>query len=111
MPRTPFKKEDRYVWEDHHACYVCHKNTATDLHHIISSSDLFHVPGKFNGSILNSAPLCNYPCHVGNDAMLAKRVTEFLNRTKNWIDSTDYELTDRDRKFLQVYNDLYNDHS
>lgn len=105
--RKSFAKEDRYVWEGWWRCFLCGKNTWSDLHHIIPQNDHNFQPGSFNGSIYNSAPLCRYPCHIGNDATLEGKQTEFLNRTKNYIDNTDYERKDKDETFLEVYSELY----
>jgi len=109
MRRKPFKNEDRYVWEGWWECYLCGQNTWNALHHIISTSDQIYIPGDHNGSILNSAPLCNYPCHIGNESTLAKLIPDFLNRTKQYIENSDYELKPLDTAFLQTYPQHYLD--
>jgi len=105
--RFSFKKDDRYVWQWHYECFECEKNSADALHHIIASSNLNYVPGSHNGSIFNSAPLCNHTCHLGREAQLAKKIPEFLVRTLMWIESTDYERKQRDYDFIETYQDLY----
>lgn len=109
--KNRFDKQDRYVWEDHHACYECGQNGADCLHHIFGNSDIEQVPGKHNSSIYNSAPLHNQKCHIGRETSLGKKRKEFLNRTKAYIDNADYQRKERDEKFLEVYSDYYVDNT
>lgn len=102
-----FDKEDRYVWEDHHACFECSENGADCLHHIFGNSDIEQVPGDHNSSIYNSIPLHNQRCHIGREAQLGKKRKQLLRRAKRWIDSTDYVRKPKDEKFLEVYSKYY----
>lgn len=102
-----FSKETRWEWEDWHQCMVCGENRWDALHHIMSPSSIRFVEGKHNTSILNSSPIHNFKCHIGNEGWLRKNEGYLLKRTLSALERMGYELSDKDEKFLNIYKSLY----
>ena len=104
-----FSQETRLEWLYWYSCNVCHRNQYTALHHIISPSVGWYVRGNHNTSVLNSCPIHNLKCHIGNEAYLCKRETIelLLSRTLNALIELGYTLNEKDREFLKIYKDLY----
>ncbi len=88
---------------------VCGKNRIDALHHIVSPSSHFYVKGEHNKSALNSCPIHNHGCHVGNEAFLYRDSTirTLLKKTIDALEFEGYVFTETDREFLEVYSDLY----
>jgi hypothetical protein len=88
---------------------VCGKNSWDALHHIITPTDFdFYISGTHNRSMLNSSPICNYPCHIGRDGWLKKQVPTLLAKTKHaLLEWQDYELKENDEIFIDKYSHLY----
>lgn len=107
--KNRFSQEVRHVWLYWYDCMICSKNGIEVLHHIVSPSSRFHIAGKHNESVLNSCPLHNFKCHVGNEAHLYAddTIKHLLNKTYMALIHLDYELNELDREFLRVYADLF----
>lgn len=105
-----FAEQDRAEWVYHYSCHLCERNRWDVLHHIISPSVRWYVPGDHNKSVLNSAPLHNYPCHIGNEAELGREETiqRFLRQTFSVMtEDNDRRLTHVDKMFVRTYAALY----
>jgi len=80
------------------------KNNADCLHHVF---------GRISNSPFNAAPLNNKSDHMpeGRKSMLSlsslKIRKQFLNKTKKYLESIDYQPTKNDLKFLQKYKSFY----
>lgn len=98
-----FKERDREFFMWNNACWVCGKNTWDVLHHILG--------GEFEeaDSILNAAPLCNYPCHIGGGhAFTEEDRKQFLNKTFFYLMvKGGYKLNEKDKSFLKKFRDYY----
>ena len=108
--KNRFPDDVKYEWDFWYECMVCGMNGWDCLHHTLSITVRHYKTGNFNKSILNSCPLCNFKCHIGNDGFLHKDETikMLLNKVKNaLIDELKYELKPIDKEFLSVYQDLY----
>jgi len=103
--RFPAGTREKWFWW--YECMVCGENTFDALHHIISPACKEYKKGNFNHSVLNSCPICNLKCHIGKDGELHAQIPELLGKTKRALESLHYKLTPLDRKFLEVYADLY----
>ena len=88
--RNPFSEETRNLYLWNHECWVCGRNTVSELHHIW---------GRISDSALNSAPLCK-ECHTTLFATRIVRVNLF-KKTLDFLYKQSYELVDRDLKFLE----------
>lgn len=107
--KNRFKDIDRQIWQGWHACLFCGRNGWDALHHIISPSSGFYVAGDHNRSILNSCPIHNYPCHVGNEGTLFQEETtkDLLQKTYEALEWQDYLLNANDKQFLNIYSKLF----
>lgn len=94
-------------WIYWHSCLICGKNKWDALHHVVSPSIQGYKEGKHNESILNSCPIHNFGCHIGNEAHLSKFVGTILQNVLNTLDEMGYALGENDKEFLKVYGDLY----
>lgn len=104
-----FPEEVKHEWTFWHECNVCGKNKWSALHHIISPSSEFYIPGDHNKSVFNSCPIHNFGCHIGNEAWLGKNVSLLLHRTAEALDSMGYKPKNKtDITFLRVYAKVYN---
>ena len=80
------------------------------LHHIISPTLRFYRPGLYNKSVLNSCPIHNFKCHIGNDGYLHKDdvIRSLLKKNVLALDNLGYKTrSQRDAEFLMAYNALY----
>jgi len=105
--KNRFPEEIRGEWIFWYDCMCCGKNKWDALHHIISPSVRGYVAGEHNRSILDSCPIHNFGCHIGNEAWLGKNVKELLKKTYNALRSMGYELKPIDREFMRIYKDFY----
>lgn len=108
--RNRFSDSVRNAWLYWYNCMVCNENGCEVLHHIISPSSQLYIDGDHNASIYNSSPVHNQKCHVGNEAWLydPENIKAMLLRTRVAVNQfLDYEDTDIDRQFKQVYAHLY----
>lgn len=105
-----FDEKDRFIWQFWYACLVCGKNNWDALHHIISPTHPLYVGGEHNKSILNSCPIHNFGCHIGNNDVLRDSTRLLLNRSKDiLLNEQGYKLNERDNLFLKIYAQLYDE--
>lgn len=107
--KNRFSQAVRNVWQYWYDCMICGKNSIDVLHHILSPSSRFYIAGKHNESVLNSCPIHNQVCHIGNEAHLYSddTIKLLLKKTYMALVHLEYEFNDLDREFLKVYADLY----
>ena len=105
-----FPESVRMEWLYWYACMVCGENRIDALHHIISPSVRFYVKGDHNKSVLNSCPIHNHKCHIGNEAYLhtEENTKMLLQKTLHALTKDlGYTLNERDKEFLTIYSVLY----
>ncbi len=106
--KNRFLEEVRSEWNYCYSCSICGQNSWDSLHHIISPSMRWYVSGKHNTSVLNSAPLCNFKCHLYNPNLGKKETVKILlNKTKDYLMGEGYQLKEIDNKFLEIYARYY----
>lgn len=103
--KNNFTQELRYLF-DVYECWWCRKNRADSLHHIVGRGS---AGSTVEQSILNAAPLCNYPCHIPNHAVLRgeENIKKLLAKTYSFLIQQGYSLTDIDDEFIYKYVDYY----
>jgi len=91
------EKLQRY-YIDNHECWFCGGNQPDCIHHCIPRSDTANC----SNSILNTAPLCNYPCHLNNHGLLTtdEWKAKLLQKTIRYLLAQKYELTEEDKTFI-----------
>lgn len=103
-----FPENLKYEWQFWYSCMVCGQNSFDALHHTISPPCRVYIKGEHNKSILNSCPICNFKCHIGNESYLHKIIPSLLVKVKNaLLDDLGYKLKPVDKDFLEVYKNLY----
>ena len=108
MLSNRFPEELKYNWHFHYECLVCGKNRWDALHHIISPSSMNYIKGDHNKSILNSCPIHNDKCHLGNGELHNEhKESELLQRTVDALLKLDYKLKQIDLDFLETYKHMY----
>jgi len=96
------------AWAFHFRCLWCGKSGADCFHHIISPSSHYYISGKFNTSILNSCPIHNFSCHIGNgDLHKIDNEKILLRKVYQTLVKNNYILNQKDKKFLEIYSELY----
>ncbi|MDA3815264.1 MAG: hypothetical protein PF549_02765 [Patescibacteria group bacterium] len=96
------------AWMDWYSCFECGQNTADALHHIISPSNKYYIKGRHNKSVLNSALLCNFKCHLYNPELHKEYKTkEYLAKTFKIMSDNNYDFGKIDSEFLDIYKKLY----
>jgi len=90
-------------------CLICRKNKWDCLHHILSESTRFYIPGSHNKSILNSCPIHNNKCHLYNGAILHTKemISKLLNEVEWILMKQGYPFSKVDKNFKKRYNKLY----
>lgn len=105
-----FSQKTRYEWLDWYSCLICRMNQQDALHHIVSPSSRHYVAGDHNKSVLNSCPIHNQKCHVGNEAHLNKdeTITKLLNEVWDiMVCHQGHVMNENDGKFQTIYAHLY----
>lgn len=109
LRKKPIKNgfKDRKAWMFHYACHICGMNGWDALHHILgrgSSKQQTHF-----SSILNSAPVHNYTCHINIHGKLMKweMQVKLLEKTRKYLDSIDYPYNGNDRYFIEYTKKYY----
>jgi hypothetical protein len=109
--KNRFPKAVSEWWEASgwYECLICRQNGFDCLHHILSESTKYFIPGKHNKSILNSCPLHNDKCHLYNGAVLhtRKMISKLLKEVEWILMREGYQFTKLDKEFKEVYNKLY----
>src|SRR3990167_8781389 len=97
--KNDFKEKDRELFFWTTGCWVCRKNHADCLHHILN---------RVSDSPLNAAPINNFDCHIGNGKLsLFETKIKLLKKTLDYLLENDYELTKKDRDFMKKYEKYY----
>ena len=95
-------------WSHWYTCLECGSNKGDALHHIISPSNKHYTKGNHNRSVLNSALLCNFKCHLYNPELHKEYKTrDFLGKTFMIMTNNGYQLKEIDHKFIENYKHLY----
>lgn len=91
------------AWE----CWVCGRNTADALHHIVGRGS---GDSTVESSVYNAAPLCNQSCHLPNHGKLRtdSPSRRLLRKTKEYLNMFGYSPSDLDYQFMEKYAKLYN---
>jgi len=76
---------------------------------------LHHILGRCSNSPYNAAPLNNFRDHMPEgrtmqglppvNSEMAKR--RYLRKTREYLDSVNYEANEKDLEFLEKYNEYY----
>lgn len=101
--KNDFNREELQKWFTYvYSCYWCGVSHADCWH---------HITGRDSNSILNAAPLANYPCHVPIHGQLKRpeNVKIFLNKTMSYLIKQGYQFTEKDKEFIQKYRKSYED--
>ena len=95
-----FSKEDRELFVWNNECWLCGKNHADCLHHIL---------GRTSNSPLNAAPLSNFKCHIGKEDVIdsVESKKKFLQKTYYYLKKEGYELNQKDKNFIKKNKKLY----
>jgi 5-methylcytosine-specific restriction endonuclease McrA len=101
-----FNNEVREFWIGHYECAICKRNTASQIHHIVSPTANDYINGEHNTSVLNSVALCQ-ECHINKPLQNRKTQGVLLNYTLNLVAMRNYEIKEKDNKFYSLYNKLY----
>jgi hypothetical protein len=108
MLKNRFPNKVFTAWNDWYYCLECGENTGDALHHIISPSNKHYVKGYHNKSVLNSALLCNFKCHLYNPELHKEYKTkEYLTKTFMIMNEKKYDFDEIDLEFLTTYKHLY----
>lgn len=107
---------DRFEWfdlinawgENYSLCHWCGEPGANAFHHIVSPNTAGYKKGEFNQSLLNSCPIHNFECHVGN-GRLGKEENQsmLLKKTIKALLKRNYEFKEIDVEFYQEYKEMY----
>ena len=115
--RNRFSQDTKSKWLGWNSCIVCMlegrpASGADALHHIVSPSSMEYIDGEHNESILNSCPIHNQRCHIGNEAYLYKkeniaRILKMVKRVLELYQDIDISQQQNDRDFEKLYRQLY----
>lgn len=109
--KNNFDKSVFFFWMDNRECWVCGQEVVSDTSKMFGErvDALHHILGRCSNSILNSAPIHNFSCHLDNGNInKSKNVKNFLNKTLTYVISNGYKFKKKDRNFLEKYKELYN---
>lgn len=97
--KNDFPKSVYRLFTFNYECWWCGKNHWNCLHHIL---------GRVSNSPLNSAPLNNFNCHIGNGQLSHHEIIEkLLHHTLQYLLQSGYRLTEKDRKFIKENEKYY----
>jgi hypothetical protein len=105
--KNRFSEETRSNWHYWYQCMVCGQNGWDSLHHIFSSTANGWVKGKHNESVLNSCPIHNFKCHIGQASTLHRDIKGLLWRTLRALEELGYNLKPIDCQFMEIYKQYY----
>jgi hypothetical protein len=89
--RNNFSEETRGLFIDCYKCWICGKNTADALHHIL---------GRVSDSPLNAAPVCNFTCHINRPMHTEQTRQDLIKKTFFYLIKKGYALTKKDKEFI-----------
>lgn len=97
--KNDFKEKDKELFFWNKECWICNKQHVDCLHHIM---------GRVSDSPLNSAPINNFDCHIGNGKLSQFEIRrKLLKKTLDYLLENGYELTKKDRDFMKKYEKYY----
>ena len=97
--RNAFSEETRELYTFNYECFWCGQNHWNCLHHIL---------GRVSDSPLNSCPLSNFECHIGNGKLDTFDVQKMLlKKTEAYLLKQGYVLTRQDKEFKKKYERYY----
>lgn len=102
--KNNFNESGRNMFMDNYECWKCGKNTWDALHHIVKRGE---KGSTVESSILNAAPICNYPCHIGQALHGKEMQKKFLQKTFSFLMIRNYKLTEFDKQFMEKYKNCY----
>ena len=97
--KNDFTEKTRELFFWNQKCWWC-KQTHADCGH--------HILGRVSNSPLNYCPINNFICHIGNGKLSQFDVRKkLLKKTLEYLISTDYTLTKKDKEFKNKYKKYY----
>jgi len=99
--KNDFDREELKKWYLYnYKCWWCGRNTRDAMH---------HITGRDSNSILNSAPLCNFTCHINQHGLLRleENMIFLLKKTVKYLLDQNYEFNEIDREFMSSHLDLF----
>lgn len=104
------KDELQTAWAFWHRCMWCGRAGSDAFHHTKSPGSLVYVKGSFNNSMLNSYPIHNFKCHIGNPELhKLENEKTMLRQVIKALLFNGYELNEKDVCFYREYRDHYED--
>ena len=98
----PFSKDMEELFRDCYECWECEMNGWDCFHHCMG--------GDFPeaDSVLNAVPLHNFKCHIGTGHHFTEeQKKKYLNKTFNYLAGIGYQLTDKDKSFINKFKKYY----
>lgn len=108
--RNNFDKSVFFFWMDNTECWVCGQQYAPEGSKMPGEQidALHHCLGRISNSILNSAPIHNFACHLDNGLINHREnVKKFLKKTYNYVIGAGYKLKKKDIEFYEKHKELY----
>lgn len=103
--RNNFDKSIFFFWMDNRECWWCGREV-TDKGERVDA--LHHILGRISNSILNSAPIHNFSCHLDNGKINHLETKKlFLAKTLGYLLSHDYKFKKKDNDFLEKFKEYY----
>ncbi len=104
--QNDFSEESRELFSDAHKCWICGKNRADALHHIMGRGE---NESKVESSPLNAALVHNYSCHIDKHNLLKTNDLQhiLLWETYHYLVKREYHLTKNDLDFMEKYFEVY----
>ena len=95
--KNPFSQKTRKLFIDKYDCGLCGMNQNLELHHIL---------GRVSNSPLNGSPVC-HKCHKKINLSNKEITSKLLASTLEYLLLRGYILTDKDKRFIGRFKDLY----
>ena len=105
--KNNFNQHELNFWfESNRECWVCGKSHWDCFHHIMGRGGF---GDGCESSILNSAPLNNFQCHlaVHGELRQEENCKILLQKTMKYLLSKGYKFDEVDKKFIDKYKNLY----
>ena len=95
--KNDFSQETRELFCWNKECFVCGKNTWSDIHHIL---------GRCSNSPLNASPVCHETCHL-NKGFSYEDKKILLKKTLMYLFKNKYKMTKGDKLFFEQNQKYY----
>jgi len=105
--KNSFDKVELKRWFiDNYECWSCGQNHWDCFHHIVGRDG---GRTKAESSILNTAPLNNFKCHLHIHGELMKKENQkkLLRKTIKYLLKKGYKFNKVDEMFIEKYKDYY----